>query len=232
MPDAVHPSHPPIETLLALLHRELPQAEAQAAQQHVATCSDCGSEMDALRLVDSAIAATLRPTASPAFVARLLARMRVQPAPGFWQRRATRWVAAVAAALLLMASGASIYRIATRPATPPAGLDQVYILLLYQDVNELKSLPPEPARSRSKEYVDWALRLRREGRYVSASRLHDTRGVIVAPGGEAQPGLPIQGDMGLTGYYIIRARDEADATAVAQAGPHPKYGTVVIRRMR
>lgn len=221
----------PREFLLAALHGEVGPNHTAQLREHLSACAECREEQQALRQADELLAVALRPAAVPAFAERVVARARVAPAaPGM--TASWKWLNAAAAIVLLTAAGFGIYRFATRPQAPPADANQMYILLLYQNVAELKSLPPDQARARGQEYIDWASRLREQGRYVSAARLRDTPGTIVAPGGEALPGPPIQGDMSLTGYYIIRARDEAEATAIAQAGPHSKYGTIVIRRVR
>ncbi|HEU5171134.1 MAG TPA: YciI family protein [Gemmatimonadales bacterium] len=131
---------------------------------------------------------------------------------GPWRRLLRRgaWPAALAAGLLLFAGGFVLGR-GAGAAGPAEGLQQ-YTLLLYD--------PPEfnPAGVAESELVSeyrgWAGDLAKRGRLVGGERLGESGWTL---GGDPG-GLP------LGGYFVIAARDSAEALAIARTCPHIRYG--------
>lgn len=104
-----------------------------------------------------------------------------------------------------------------------------YALLLYEDATYQTSAQPDSS-DRVAEYGAWARRLAADGSVVGGEKLSDS-GVLLASS-ESSASIP-QSDVGaLTGYFVIRARDDADAARIAATCPHVKYGgRISIRRI-
>ena len=87
-----------------------------------------------------------------------------------------------------------------------------YILLLYES--------PQFQGGNREEYSNWARSMR--PRIVGGEELDKTDVLATAP----------QSDVRLAGFFLIAARDDAQATAVARACPHLRHGgSVVLRRI-
>ena len=123
------------------------------------------------------------------------------------------WQGAVAAALVMAAFAAG--RV-TAPSRASAVVDgQEFALLLYGgDV--------AGGDDRAAEYGAWAMDLRRAGRQVTGERL-------AAESWSA--GHALNDVLPLRGFFIIRARDSAEALELARRHPHARDGTVVVRRI-
>ena len=123
------------------------------------------------------------------------------------------WRAAVAASLVIAAFAAGRVS-APRPATAPAE-GQKFMFLLYGG-------PAGGGDDRAAEYGKWAVELRRAGHQVSGERLADAAWTAGTATGDPLP---------LRGFFIIHARDSAEALELARKHPHSRDGTVVIRRI-
>ena len=133
-------------------------------------------------------------------------------------------VGAMAAALLLFATGVGIGRRSVMPArdTRPS-----YMLLLYEGRDfQLDRSRPGAVATYETEYDAWATGLRARGVGVqgralalTAHVLHDTpQGVKVESADAVSP----QG--WIDGFFIIRVTDEAEAVAIARTHPHLRHG--------
>lgn len=78
------------------------------------------------------------------------------------------------------------------------------------------------------EYSAWAGSLAQAGRLVGAEKLTDAGSAVSGDGDEtvrsSVPGA-------VSGYFLVRAADEAAALAIARESPHVKYGGIVEVRM-
>lgn len=93
----------------------------------------------------------------------------------------------------------------------PANAEAAYMLLLYED-SAYRAPAPGHEGERVAEYRRWADSLRGVGRLERAAELGGAGAV--------------------TGFFIVRAESEAEATRVARACPHVKYGgRVEVRRL-
>jgi len=130
---------------------------------------------------------------------------------------APRWVGpvAIAASLLLFVGGFVLGR---RPAPhPAAGLPQ-YTLLLYEGPGFNAAGVEDTQLVR--EYSSWAKELAGRGRLVAGEKLSIQRWTLGAD--SAAPGP--------AGFFVIAARDEREALAIARSCPHLRYGgTVSVR---
>ncbi len=108
------------------------------------------------------------------------------------------WVAAAAAAVVVLALGAAVLH----PwRSPPRG--QTYVVLLYED-STYRPLPPGHGAERVAVISRWAHSLDALGKFERAGRL-------VGPGP-------------LAGLLMIRADDDADAKRIAASCPFWKWG--------
>lgn len=121
------------------------------------------------------------------------------------------WRAAVAASLVAVAFAAG--RITAPRASVSLAEGQTFALLLYGG-------PTGGGDDRAAEYGAWAVEARRQGRPVSGERLADAAWFAGAALSDPAP---------LRGFFIVGARDSAEALDLARRHPHAKDGTVVVR---
>jgi len=121
---------------------------------------------------------------------------------------------AAAAALFAAGMGAGVFAARVGSSPPPEG--SLYLLLLYPGAAYAEGGPADEA-ARAAEYGAWAGSLRREGRLVEAERLK--AGAQVIEGGSGA-----ESSEGPQGFFLVRARDPAQAQAIARACPHLRHG--------
>jgi hypothetical protein len=159
--------------------------------------------------VSEALRRLPREKTPPAHVAAALAATL----PGRSRSRAV-WPSAVAASLVIAAFAAGRVS-APRPAPLAPADGQRFMLLLYGG-------PAGGGDDRAAEYGRWAVELRRAGHQVSGERLADEAWTA---------GATVSDPVRLRGYFIIRARDAAEAVDLARRHPHARDGTVIVREI-
>ncbi|HYM26877.1 MAG TPA: YciI family protein, partial [Steroidobacteraceae bacterium] len=89
---------------------------------------------------------------------------------------------------------------------------------------------PESFTRITREYMDWADRMRNEGRLKGGNRLTDDAGKIMRGNG----GKPATTDGPypeskeiIGGYFMLTAGDYAEACRIAATCPHLKYGSSI-----
>jgi len=138
-------------------------------------------------------------------------------ARGYVRRVRRRWVDAAAAAVLV-AVGAGLGTIWSRPAGDPR---PAYLLLLYPGANP--DLDPPAEAEAVREYGSWAGRLRAEGLAISGERLAD--GAAIVPSASAgTDGAAVQG------FFVLSAGSAAEAAEIARTSPHVARGGIVVVR--
>jgi hypothetical protein len=142
------------------------------------------------------------------------ARVGVAIARAIAPRRRARgaWIA-VAASLI-----AGAFMAGRMSGTPPRATGEAtptFAFLLYGG--------GDGSDTRVAEYRDWALTERRRGRMVTGERLDDEAwNAGVESGVDPLP---------LRGFFLVQARDPAEALALARQHPHASSGTVIVRRL-
>jgi hypothetical protein len=137
-------------------------------------------------------------------------------------RQMGRTVGAMAAAILLFATGVGIGR---RSVMPAADSRPSYILLLYEGRDfDLDRSRPGDLAAHEAEYDAWARGLKARGVGVqgralalTAHVLHNTPQGVQVESGDA-------GRDAIDGFFIIRVSDEAEAVAIARTHPHLRHG--------
>ncbi len=75
------PNHPERATLEALAEGSLPEAERATVASHIEACASCAAEVDGFRQLFAALADLPRMAPSAGFADRVMANVRVAPAP-------------------------------------------------------------------------------------------------------------------------------------------------------
>jgi hypothetical protein len=138
----------------------------------------------------------------------------------------TRW--AVAAGILLVLgvfAGGYVARSgedAVQDARPQ------FALLLYEDAS-YQSAPADGQQARIAEYAGWARRLAIDGHLVDAGKLSDAGELLAGDKGSTAV-VPRAPEGVLAGYFVIYAKDRAEAERIARECPHLKYGGTISLR--
>jgi len=220
------------------LRGSLSPEDADTLAAHLETCAACRSELAGLRRLWDELAA-LPPPAPPAGMTasfrRALGRETGSGRPG----RVRRLGSAAAALLFGLAAGyalravtaaapASVSPVAPTRVVAAAG-ERSFLLLLHE---------PEPAEPLSaeamaplvSEYAEWGRGMRDAGRLEDAAKLEEGSGLTVtADGSSALPFTP--GSDVISGFFLIRARDYADALRAIRDHPHLRRGTIELRAL-
>lgn len=131
-------------------------------------------------------------------------------------RRRTTFLAAAAVATAFLA-GLVIGRwTAAAPEVAPG-----YALFL-EEGEAYRQPGPEGVAVRVAEYRAWAEALDREGRLVLAGQLHDE--------GLRIPRDTTDGDVRITGLFVVDAESTEAAATMARESPHVRYGGTVLVR--
>ncbi len=144
-----------------------------------------------------------------------------------------RWAAVAAAALVALSVGFAAGRFSFSPA-PAADDSPRFVLLLYDTPEREASRGPELERRLSAEYTAWADQLGDVGRFVAGDPIHGEGRMLRRTDSRVET-LPAGAEAGgeiVVGYFMIRARDHAEAVEIARACPHLKYdGGVLVRQV-
>lgn len=97
---------------------------------------------------------------------------------------------------------------------------------------EFEQYSPEEMQKITEQYLNWAIELRDEGRFLAGDELKNGGRMLRAQNGRIVDGPFTETKEMIGGYYVIAAKDFAEATAIAQACPHLKFkGEVEIREI-
>ena len=144
-----------------------------------------------------------------------------------------RWAAVAAVALAALAAGFAAGRFGPAPVSTAEDSPR-FVLLLYDTPEREAARSPELERQLAQEYGAWAQQLGTAGRFVAGDPIHGEGRMLRHQGGrvEALPaGVEAGGEI-VVGYFMIRARDHAEAVEIAKECPHLKYdGGVLVRRV-
>ncbi len=147
-------------------------------------------------------------------VAALSREGLVRATPAMFRRAWTPWAAAV----LVFAAGALAGAMWDGGAATTAPGQPKFLLLLEGG----ERVSGEEETRTVEAYRAWAGGLSAAGRFITGERL--ASGAAVVPGADVADAGRVQG------YFIVSARDLADAAAVAEASPHVARGGRIIVR--
>jgi hypothetical protein len=126
--------------------------------------------------------------------------------------------AAVAAAVLFVAGYAVGNARHTNGRSESELSGPRFAFLLY-DANEGASSAADVEQNRQ-----WAMGVRREGHSISGEKLGAFSAELGAPSTSSAGNVPLQG------FFVVSARNEAEALAIARSSPHFKRGGRLIVR--
>lgn len=140
-----------------------------------------------------------------------------------------RWVfpIATAAAAATFVIGLAVGGARRQPAAPVSAGPR-YVLFVESSAGQ--ALSAEEIAGRVQEYRGWSLRMRAQGHGLGGEKL--AAGGWSLDGGAAVPLPPPADGFQTGGYFLLTARDDAEAVAIARTHPHLKHGgRMVLRRI-
>jgi hypothetical protein len=195
---------------------------------HLAICDDCRAEVALLGEAHEGLNSWGSEKA-PLPLKPVSTNPMPRVTPTFWPAL----VAAVAAGILLGAAGGyTVGRSATAVVDQGAGVPtsgSLFTLFLEEPAG---TWPPVAGDMRP-GYVEWRDSLVARGQFNGGDRFSADGGWYIARGGVAQPAesLVIARDrVNYSGYFVIQARDYAQAVEIAKGSPHLNYGGILVRR--
>jgi hypothetical protein len=107
-----------------------------------------------------------------------------------------------------------------------------FMMLLHGPANRPRQTAsnPEEYTRISREYMDWADRLRAQGRLKAGNKLTDDAGKILRSNSgrlSTIDGPYAESKEIVGGFFVISAGDYAEACRIAESCPHLKYGSYI-----
>jgi hypothetical protein len=106
-----------------------------------------------------------------------------------------------------------------------------FMLLLHRPADRARAaFSPEAAGSITREYIDWADRVRAQGHLKAGSKLTDDAGRILRGNSgrvSTTDGPYVESKEIVGGYFLISAGNYAEACRIAEDCPHLKYGSYI-----
>jgi hypothetical protein len=107
-----------------------------------------------------------------------------------------------------------------------------FLLLLHTSPEQRRQLPsnPDDLTRITREYMEWADRMRARGFYKGGDKLTNDAGKILRSqsGRVATTDGPYPESKEIIGgYFLISATDYAEACRLAESCPHVKYGSYI-----
>ena len=216
-----------LHRLSEYLDGELDATASSDLERHVAGCSDCRSTLADLRALAARVP-TLRDREPARDLWPAIERGFAPAARRGAVRR--RVLLGAAAAALLVAAFAAGQRFPVAAAEKPLPAAR-FMLLLREPEGHLAAVSPTERAAIIDRYRAWARSLLPGGTMLDGAKLDDGYGLALRPGGDASAldGRANGDEIG--GFFVIGARDEADALATARTCPHlGQGGWIEVRR--
>jgi hypothetical protein len=215
-------NHDPFEDRLSdYVDGEMDAAARAETDAHLSACASCRAALDDLR----SLAAAARALRDDEPARDLFPGVRRAIAAERRSRTIRRLVLASAAAVLLAALSFAAGRVSARtePAAPPRPPAR-FMLLLREGPGHLADASSEERAAIVDRYRAWARSLLPSGTMLDGAKLDDGYGRSLRPPGDAAPLEAARAGDEIGGFFVIGARDEAEALAVARTCPHLEYG--------
>lgn len=110
-----------------------------------------------------------------------------------------------------------------------------YMLLLHQDSTRPRPTSPDEIMAITKSYMNWADRMRSEGRLKGGEKLTFDAGKVMRPKNgkvTVTDGPYAESKELVGGYFAISAKDYDEACRIAESCPHLGYGgTIEVRQV-
>lgn len=108
-----------------------------------------------------------------------------------------------------------------------------FLMLLHRSTDlpqRRRGMDPAQLTGITREYMAWADGMREKGYYKGGSKLTDDAGKILRDNGgrvATTDGPFAESKEIVGGYFLISARDYAEACRLAESCPHVKYGSYI-----
>ena len=102
-----------------------------------------------------------------------------------------------------------------------------FMLLLHDNPGAWPNVTPEEMQKIIGEYIGWSEKLAKEGKIEGGRKLKDEGGKVVRAAGKSfnvTDGPYTETKEVIGGYYLIKAKDYAEAVEIVKTCPHLKYG--------
>lgn len=102
-----------------------------------------------------------------------------------------------------------------------------YLLLLRESATKAHAISPAQMQQIIDRYRQWAIGLRQQNKLLSSNKLADAPGKVLRKDGDrvaVKDGPYGETKDLVSGYFLIEAADEAEATTIAMTCPHVEYG--------
>lgn len=208
--------------LSAYLDGDLEPAESSDVEKHVAGCADCRATLAGFRELAARVSALRDRDPGRDLWPGVAGEIGKPSSP--WSGVRRHALRASAAALLAIASfAAGRFFPASASDAPPAPPAR-FMLLLREPEGHLASASPTERAAIVDRYRAWARSLLPSRTMLDGAKLVDGSGLSLRPGGDAAPldGQANGDEIG--GFFVIGARDEAEALATARTCPHLEQG--------
>lgn len=110
-----------------------------------------------------------------------------------------------------------------------------FMLILNDDPSAFRDVTPAQMQEIIQQYRAWTERIAKEGRLVHSEKLKDEGGKRIRKRGSALvvvDGPYAEAKEVVGGYYMIEAKNYADAVEVAKTCPHAHFGgTIDVREV-
>ena len=217
--------HPNVETLSAWIDGDLEPAEAAATASHVEACERCTRTADELRSIVTAAGALESTLPEEDLWPQVRARLHdAHPFP---------WLvllAGVAAGVLAVLAAGALRGDASSELGSSGGAR--YVLILHERPGHFADATPEEVDAVVARYRSWAEGLRERGKLESGEKLAPQEGYRLRTDDSATTVTPRNEPGGVAGYFVIHARDEAEALELTRGCPHLELGgEIELRRI-
>ncbi len=102
-----------------------------------------------------------------------------------------------------------------------------FMLILADNPASFRDVPPALMQEIIGKYIAWNEKLQKDGRLLGGEKLSDEGGRRIQKSGEKPvvvDGPYAEAAEVVGGYYLIQAKDYAEATAIALTCPHVEFG--------
>lgn len=111
-----------------------------------------------------------------------------------------------------------------------------FMLLVHHDEAAFEKISEDERRQLLAESIQLTHQLHANGQYLSASPLHPTPTATIVRVRDGKPfvtdGPFVETREQLAGYFLIDAKDQAEAAAIATKVPGARIGTVEVRPVK
>jgi predicted anti-sigma-YlaC factor YlaD len=212
------------------LDRDCDEHEQARVRTHLEACAECRAQWDDVLRAHDAMA-TRRLDVPDDLAARAVAAARSR---GAQVRPRPRWmlpVARAAAILLAIGVGAAGERLRATAVMPPATDAAQNGYLFVFSGTQAGSLTPESRAAIARSFRTWTDSLTRTGQMLAVGQLTRDAPRLVAATEPNLDSATVRAFASMEGFYVLLARDDADALALARSCPYLRFGgTIVVRR--